>query len=147
MIPFAADIYDRHAEANVTVDAIVSPASIMDQDIELPEPGFTMGDDVPKPGASQVSQNQRELPEPMEWTPELEVKFQRLAQRHALGELNLAGKVEFETLSSRRRHLKNPRTGEEVIAEYDQRAITRDLVQALAKYVNWHRQYAPNNPR
>jgi hypothetical protein len=147
MIPFAADIYDRRAEANVTIDAIVVPASINEQDIELTDPGLTMVADVLKPGASQVSQNQRELPEPMAWTRELEAKFQRLAQRHALGELSLGGKVEFETLSARRRHLKNPRTGEEVIAEYEQRAITRELVQALAKYVNWHRRYATNNPR
>lgn len=150
MISVPADFscYDSHATADVTLDAIVQTVSTVSEDVSFPVPNLATLDLVQNlPSATKISQNQSEVTEPMEWTPKLEAKFNRLAQRKAFNELSLVGNVEFEKLSAYRRQLKNPRTGEEVIAEYEQRMITRDLVQALAKYVNWHKQYASNNSR
>ncbi len=80
-----------------------------------------------------------------EWTPDLERRFQRMAEDKAVNRLNLSKKVEFEKLHALRRRLKYPRTGEEVIAEYKQRMLTRNLVQALAEYVEFHN--TANNSR
>jgi hypothetical protein len=74
-----------------------------------------------------------------EWTPESERRFIRMAEKKAVGELSFKAKVEFERLSEIRRRLKNPRTGQEIIAEYEQRMLTRDLVAALEKYVSFHK--------
>ncbi len=132
----------------MTLDAIVSTASTISEDIPFPVPSLaTIDQDQPSTTPTKISQSQSEIPEPIEWTPKLEAKFNRLAQSKALNQLSIIANVEFEKLSAYRRQLKNPRTGEEVIAEYEQRMLTRDLVQALANYVNWHKQYASNNSR
>ena len=93
------------------------------------------------------SGTESQIIERTEWTPKLESKFTRLAERKALSQLSLPDSVEFERLVAFRRQLKNPRTGEEVIAEYEQRAITRNLVQVLTQYVTWHKRQAANNSR
>lgn len=75
---------------------------------------------------------------PPDWTPKLEKRFARLAEDKALGKLSIKEKIEFEKLCSLRRRLKNPRKGEEVIAEYNQRMFTRRLLNALKGYVDFH---------
>jgi hypothetical protein len=130
------------------MDAIVATVSTISEDAYFSLPNLAAVDEIENfLPAPKFSQNQSQVSEPMEWTPKLEAKFNRLAQSKALNELSLTGNVEFEKLTAYRRQLKNPRTGEEVIAEYEQRMLTRDLVQALAKYVNWHRHHTANNSR
>jgi len=74
-----------------------------------------------------------------EWTPAMEAKFRRLAEAKAFGNLSLKGRVEFERYMALRRQLKNPRTGEDVLIEYQQRMLTRKLVNVLTEYVNFHK--------
>ena len=94
---------------------------------------------------SPSSQGQPTLEEITEWTPRLEAKFRRLAEDKSLRKLSLRGKIEFERLMALRRYLKNPRKGEEVILEYQQRMLTNELVKALTQYVHFHQ--APHRSR
>ncbi len=75
-----------------------------------------------------------------EWTRESEARFAKLARLKALGQLELSGKIEFEKLAVMRRSI-HPRSGEEIIAEYEQRVLTDELVTALQKYVEFHKQH------
>jgi gamma-glutamylcysteine synthetase len=86
----------------------------------------------------KTNQNSSGVAELGEWSPKLEARFRRLAEDKALKTLSLKGKVEFEKLMQLRRQLKNPRTGEEILREYEQRKLTRDLVNALSQYVKFH---------
>lgn len=74
----------------------------------------------------------------LEWTPEHEKKFLDLAGREAIGTLTPEDSSELERLSQLRRGLKNPRRGEELVWEYEQRELTRDLISALSRYVTFH---------
>ena len=85
-----------------------------------------------------TGKSQPVAPEFQEWTPALEAKFRRLTEDKALKRLSLKAKVEFERLAAVRRRLHNPRSGEEVMAEYEQRMLTRNLVSALTQYVEFH---------
>jgi hypothetical protein len=89
------------------------------------------------PVLDKTNKSRVEIPERREWTPVLEGKFTRLARMKALGRLGLEQQVEFEKLSAFRRGA-HPRSGEEIIAEFNQRVLTRELVQALTKYVEFH---------
>jgi hypothetical protein len=80
------------------------------------------------------------------WTPQSERRFAALAEREALGRLTLEQKAELERLTVARRASKNPRPGEEVIGEYEQRKLTRDLVEALTKYVSFHEATRRSSP-
>ena len=48
-------------------------------------------------------------------------------------------KVELERLARLRRGMRNPRPGEELVQEYEQRELTRDLIKALDRYVRFHK--------
>jgi hypothetical protein len=85
------------------------------------------------------NKNQPIISEIQEWTSTLEAKFRRVAEAKALNNLSLKGKAQFEKLMALRRQFKNPRTGEEVLVEYQQRILTRKLVTVLAEYVNFHK--------
>lgn len=128
--------------------SIVESAIAANNEIPLATELFWSGE-ATQPMLSTVksNDNQREVSEPTEWTSKLEKKFNRLAERKSILKLTLAENIEFEKLAACRRQLKNPRTGEEVIAEYEQRVITRNLVEVLAQYVNWHKQFSSNNSR
>ncbi len=90
---------------------------------------------------TQISEAGREIPIlDDEWTAEKEQRFTLLAEREALGKLNPSENEELEALSMARRALKNPRSGGELIWEYEQRKITRDLVDALTRYVTFHKR-------
>lgn len=86
----------------------------------------------------RTDQNKSTIGEIGEWTQKLEVRFRRLAEDKALNQLSIKAMVEFEKLMALRRQLKNPRTGEEVLREYKQRMVTRNLVNALTQYVEFH---------
>lgn len=113
----------------------------------LPSSDLTETDDLQAllETSSQVSENKKDVAEPQEWTKKLEEKFYRLAERKALRQVNMNERVEFEKLSALRRQLKNPRTGVEVLAEYEQRMLTRKLVESLTQYVEFHRQHSSHN--
>lgn len=73
-----------------------------------------------------------------QWTHEYERHFAILAEKEALGKLIFSEKNELNRLSDQRRALKNPRTGQELLWEYEQRKLTRNLVEALTLYVHFH---------
>jgi hypothetical protein len=75
------------------------------------------------------------LPPMQEWTQKHEKRFFRLAELEALGSLTAKEKTELEQLTSSRYQLKTPRSGEEVLLEFQQRRVTHGLIQALEKYV------------
>ncbi|MBI3853582.1 MAG: hypothetical protein HY298_25335 [Verrucomicrobia bacterium] len=76
----------------------------------------------------------------LEWTEQHEQRFIALAGREALDTLTLVEKRELEHLSNLRRGLRNPRSGEELIWEYNQRELTRSLVEAVNRYVSFHKR-------
>jgi hypothetical protein len=80
----------------------------------------------------------------LEWTSKQEKRFLDLAGREATGLLSPGDLDELERLSQLRRGLKNPRRGEELLWEYEQRDLTRNLLSALSRYVTFHA--APSHP-
>jgi|ERR1039457_5805695 hypothetical protein len=74
-----------------------------------------------------------------EWTRDREGRFVALAEREATGDLSPKEGAELENLSGLRRRMKNPRSGEELVWEYEQRELTRDLVRSLDRYVTFHK--------
>jgi hypothetical protein len=93
------------------------------------------------PVDNQSNKSQVEFPESAEWTPRLRDRFAKLAKMKAIGRLALNQRIEFEKLSALRRR-NYPRSGEEIIAEYEQRVLTRGLVQAFTNYVEFHKKHA-----
>jgi hypothetical protein len=88
---------------------------------------------------TQASDAVRKIALPdMEWTEEHEQRFIELAGREAVGTLTPIEHEELENLSRLRRGSRNPRSGEELIWEYEQRELTRSLVDALNRYVKFH---------
>lgn len=79
-----------------------------------------------------------ELPD-LEWTAERERQFAGLAGREAMGVLSRKEKLELERLAGLRRGMKNPRAGQDLLLEYEQRKVTRDLIKALDRYVKFHK--------
>ena len=78
------------------------------------------------------------LAEAEDWTPQLERRFLRLAERNAVDELRADEAKEYGRLLSLRNRLQVPRSGEEVLREYEQRKLTNDLLIALQRYVQFH---------
>jgi hypothetical protein len=70
-----------------------------------------------------------------EWTARNEKRFLKLAEMEALKQLTPETWAELESLSSERYRLKTPRSGQQVLLEYEQRKISHDLIQALERYV------------
>ena len=75
----------------------------------------------------------------LEWTTEHERTFALLAGREALGTLSEGQRQELERLAQLRRGMKNPRLGQELVMEYEQRELTRNLIKALDRYVSFHK--------
>jgi hypothetical protein len=75
----------------------------------------------------------------LEWTEDYEGRFARLAGLEATGQLTWEDQQELERLSVLRRCKKNPRLGEELVWEYQQRELTHGLIKALEKYVSFHK--------
>jgi len=128
--------------------SIVAEAVTIDSGLTVEMDSFASLDEArPVLAGAESNENQRDFTEPQEWTAKEESKFNRLAERKALAKLTLKENVDLEILAAIRRQLKNPRTGEEIIAEYEQRMITRNLVKVLAEYVTWHKNHASNRSR
>jgi hypothetical protein len=72
------------------------------------------------------------------WTTEQQERFHALAIQEATGELSSKGAVELENLTALRRILYRPRSGDEVLWEYQQRKLTRDLLSSLSRYVEFY---------
>jgi len=82
-----------------------------------------------------------------DWTKQQNQKFQQLAVKEALGTISSKEIVELEYLSKQRRELESPRTGEEIIQEYQRIQITQDLLRSLRKFVNFYESTSsPRNP-
>src|SRR5258707_448208 len=76
---------------------------------------------------AQVSNSALKIPLPdLEWTSDHERRFVVMAGREATGKLTLEETGDLERLSRLRRSSKNPRLGEEVVWEYEQRELTRN---------------------
>jgi hypothetical protein len=63
--------------------------------------------------------------------------FDRLAEKEALGTANKSELDELENLSAMRRQSEMPRTGEEVLREYEQGQLVRNLLHSLTSYVEF----------
>jgi hypothetical protein len=88
----------------------------------------------------QIANVDRTVPIPdLEWADDHEARFLHLAELEALNRLTSNERMELEVLNERRRALKNPRSGEELIWEYEQREVTSELVGALTRYVRFHK--------
>jgi hypothetical protein len=97
--------------------------------------------------AQHVNNSRIDLQAVPEWTTTLERKFVKLAHMKALGLLQLGQLADFERMSAFRRAAAHPRSGEEIVAEYEQRTVTQDLVMALMKYVEFHRHHSAHSKR
>jgi hypothetical protein len=82
---------------------------------------------------------------PSEWNREYQRRFEQLSIAEAYGKLSPAERHELEELTRARRHLKYPRSPEEVLWDIKQRKVTADLVDAIKAYAKFHD--APNSPR
>jgi hypothetical protein len=80
-----------------------------------------------------------------EWTKPLEKEFLALAKRAALLTTTAEENERLKRLQVTRRRLRHPRSGEEIIWEFKQRQLTRNLVIALQDYVRFHS--AESHPR
>src|SRR5258706_4466257 len=83
-------------------------------------------------GQVSISTITLRLPE-LEWTSEHEKRFQDLAGHEATSELSTEEKAELERLTRQRRGLKNPRRGEELLWDYEQRQLAQDLIVAFSR--------------
>lgn len=70
-----------------------------------------------------------------EWTNALEREFLSLAVTSATGKACAAQEQRLASLQATRRRLVYPRKTEEIITEYQARRTTRELADALQKYV------------
>lgn len=70
-----------------------------------------------------------------EWTNALEREFLSLAVTSAASKSTATQEQRLASLQAARRRLKFPRTTEEIVAEYQARQTTRELADALQKYV------------
>jgi hypothetical protein len=87
----------------------------------------------------QTTEGQKEFAIPDEdWSAKHDHRFAVLAEREAFDQLSLDDKKELEHLAKLRRTLKNSRRGEELLWEYEQRKLTRGLVEAITRYVHFH---------
>lgn len=100
------------------------------------------------PGDSDNSASALDVAAPIfpEWTARNEKRFLKLAELEALKRLTPETWAELENLSCERYRLKTPRSGQQVLLEYEQRKISKDLIQALERYVAFrkatHRPHA-----
>jgi len=143
MIALDLDLPQVHASAlSRTVQAVYARDA---SEMEIRPPGRGVASDpvtewlavVPE---AQVSNSSLKLSLPdLEWTRDHEGRFVLLAGREATGELSAEEKAELQHLSGLRRGMKNPRPGEELVWEYEQRELTRDLVKSLDRYVSFHK--------
>src|SRR5262245_55145291 len=74
-----------------------------------------------------------------EWDYKAARRFSDLVDREARNVATVQEIEELENLSNLRRQFEAPRSGEEVLREYDQHQLIRDLLQSLTRYVEFVR--------
>jgi len=86
---------------------------------------------------------------PPEWDAGSAARFEQLVEKEALGLVTPDDIEQLEGLSALRRLAIVPRTGEEVMREYEQGQLIRDLLRSLTRYVEFAKQPAdrPNKTR
>ncbi|GEM_PF-4496022 len=72
-----------------------------------------------------------------EWDNSVERLFERLVEKEALGNASREELAELEGLSNLRRQTEIVRTGAEIVREYEQSQLIRDLLQSLTRYVDF----------
>lgn len=72
-----------------------------------------------------------------DWTPTDEQRFKQLVKKEALNTASPDEQRELESLLATRRIIHNPRTSDEIIHEYKQRLITKELIKAMTRYVEF----------
>lgn len=72
------------------------------------------------------------------WSAEKNARFKELAREEAVRDLTVEEYKELEELSRLRRYEKHPRTADEILWQRRQQKLTRDLVEALKAYVEFH---------
>jgi hypothetical protein len=80
-----------------------------------------------------------------EWDHKAGRRFFELVDREAKNVATAQEIEELENLSNLRRRFEAPRSGEEVLREYEQHQLIRDLLQSLTRYVEFVRS-APTEP-
>jgi len=72
------------------------------------------------------------------WTESEQKRFHELGVEEAVGQLNQEEAAELEELSALRRAYQNPRSGDEVLWEFEQRQLTSELLATLRRYVEFY---------
>lgn len=72
------------------------------------------------------------------WSSEKDTRFRELVRKEALQEVSVEESAELEVLTRLRRAEKYPRSADEILWQRRQQSLTRDLVQALQAYVEFH---------
>src|SRR6266699_106941 len=134
MIPIASELSElrasslsRRLEGTYTPDVsrveLRAPARVVASDPDPVAEWTHLGRDT------EASTLTLRLPLPdVEWTPGHEKRFLALAGKEATTTLAPAEQAELERLAGLRRGLRNPRRGEELVWEYEQRQLTHDLI-------------------
>jgi hypothetical protein len=79
---------------------------------------------------------------PPEWNGGSAASFNDLVEKEALGLATPQDIEQLEGLSALRRRAIVPRTGQEVMREYEQGQLIRDLLRSLTRYVEFAKQPA-----
>ena len=77
---------------------------------------------------------------PRTWDEASARLFDHLVEKEALGTANKSELNELENLSALRRQTEMPRTGEEVLREYEQAQLIRNLLCSLTSYVQFEQE-------
>jgi hypothetical protein len=77
------------------------------------------------------------FPVASEWDNKSDRRFVDLVDREAKSVATTLELDELEVLSDLRRRFEAPRSGEEVLREYEQQQLVRDLLQSLTRYVEF----------
>jgi hypothetical protein len=72
------------------------------------------------------------------WTAGKNTRFKELAREEAVGRLSAQELAELEYLTRLRRFTKYPRAADEILWTRRQQKLTRNLVQAIKTYVEFH---------
>lgn len=77
------------------------------------------------------------------WTEAEQKRFHELAVQEAVGSLSPGEADELEQLTILRRAYQSPRSGEEVLWEFEQRRKTDGLLKMLRNYVEFYDRASP----
>ncbi len=77
------------------------------------------------------------IPIQQEWDGTRKRRFRALAEKEALETASKGELEELEELSALRRNSQVSRRGEEVLREYEQGQLVRDLLGSLSRYVEF----------